>query len=52
MAFHGCLGAQETDYLSPLIEYRPTIDLEPGNALNEIDLHLTDVDLIKNSLGI
>ena len=30
MAFHGCLGAQDNDYMCPLPEYRPAINFEHG----------------------
>ena len=51
MPFHGCLGAQENDYMCPLIEYRPVINLESEHSLNEIDLQLIDVDLIRKLIG-
>ena len=51
MAFHGCLGAQDNDYLCPLPEYRPAINFEHGCPSAGVDLHLTDTDLIRKLIG-
>ena len=51
MSFHGCLGAPEDDYLCPLIEYRPVINLESEHSLSEVDCHLTDIDMTRKLIG-
>ena len=51
MAFHGCLGAQEDDYLCPLPEYRPAINFEHGLPSTRDDLYLTDTELIRKLIG-
>ena len=51
LSFQGCMGASEDDFWCPLIEFRPSINMELEPSLTEVSCQLTDVSLVKKLIA-